>query len=199
MSKVIHINGIPGSGKTTLVKKLNKNKNILAIDTDDISDANEMKMLNNKKCDYLYNKKNIKKYFKLLEKENNKSIKQIIKDNKNKIIVFAGLSIVIPNPDYGFVVKTDIDTNFKRLNLRSLEEICNQKKEIKKLLQSNIPTYKKDLLLFAKLRLHVPFATIVPDIEKRIEKIVKIAKENKFKLLKSDDIYKQIINNIKID
>ena len=191
---IIHINGSPGSGKTTIINKLKTKKNIVAIDLDDIDDKNAMKLLNDKKNDHMFiNLKATIKFWKAKAKLNKESLKKIMKENSDKVLVFAGLSIDIPNVDYGFVMKIDAGKNYKQLSSRTLTDICKNSKQLKKLVTSEIVQNKQFLIMLFKYKIRVYFPMWIIDIEKKISSKIQYAKNNNYKYIPSKEIYKQII------
>ena len=46
---IIHIGGPSGSGKSTLGSMIAKNKRFIVVESDDIDDANALKIINNRK------------------------------------------------------------------------------------------------------------------------------------------------------
>lgn len=98
---IIHITGCAGSGKTTLGKRLAKNKKIVVIESDEIEDKNAIKIINNKKYDNLFTMKNIGKFFELLKEKNESTLDDMINKIKkkypDKIIIVVGLTIDVKN------------------------------------------------------------------------------------------------------
>jgi len=131
---IIHIDGVQGSGKSYICSKL---KNIICIDTDDIMEQTK------KKVCLILQKKNFpqkinKKTLKIIQQEENKIIQDIIRNNN--IIVFAGMTVNIPNPTYKLFIKINNFTSvYKRLMIRELEKIVKNYKNIKKYIKNTKP------------------------------------------------------------
>jgi adenylate kinase family enzyme len=190
---IIHINGVSASGKSTLGRKIAKNKKFLVIDTDDINDKNAMKIINDKKNNKLFTPKNMDKYFKLLDEMNNKDVKKILEKNKNKIIVFVGLTVKIPKTKHKYSIKVDYEENYRRLLKRTMDSFCKNSKTITKLLKSKNSIDKIAMILLHKYEIRMPIPENPPDIYQRIEKWDKRAKNEKYKILLPDKIYDEVI------
>lgn len=176
---IIHVDGVPGSGKSYLCTKL---KNVPCVDTDDIV------KLAFKKADILGIRETKANIDKLVEQIINKLI------NKNNFIVFSGMTASIPNPSYKFFIKIeDLVETYKRLNLRELDKIIRNYDNIKKSIHSM--TAGKNLI-FRNANLTwcfpLPYDNFVEDYEKRLKQ----AKEEGYTILSKEDIYK-FINNLK--
>lgn len=197
---IIHIDGPSGSGKTTLGNKLTKNKHLMVVDTDDIDDKNALKLLRLKKYDHFFTDKNMEKdlFFKQLSKMNKEDeIKLKEKAKKqNKLLVMSGLVITPKKPDYKFFIKIDLDTNYKRVTARTIDDMCKYHQEIKTLLKKNITIHKIYLLLLYKYKLRMGIPSVPPEMNKWNNKRLTDAKKNKYKIMKSDDIYNEIINKV---
>ena len=134
---IIHIVGIPGSGKSYICSKI---KNVLCVDTDDI----------------WYEAIGLMKNFKS-DKAHSDIIKQLVKQyiDNNNIIVFVGSTVKIPNPTYKFFIKiTDFDKTYKRFVIRELDKIYSNYNEIKKYVISTDPY---DTYVQTKFRLTTSF------------------------------------------
>jgi adenylate kinase family enzyme len=119
---IIHIDGVQGSGKSYLCKKI---KNIACIDTDDIM-KEAYKIIENKQKT---TKRNIRT-LQNLNKVKSKLVDEYIANNEN--IIFVGMTAHIPSPTYKFFIKiTDFTTVYKRLLTRELEKIVTNYKKIK--------------------------------------------------------------------
>lgn len=57
---------MPGSGKTTLCKKLSKSPQFIVQDIDDITDKIALKILETKKYDYMFNGTSIREFDELI-------------------------------------------------------------------------------------------------------------------------------------
>jgi adenylate kinase family enzyme len=197
--KIIHILAEPGSGKTTLGKKLQKHSNKFAvIELDDIDDPIGLKMLNESKYLKLISSNkhsDHKKFFKEKDKKGIIEINKLIKkyQKEDKIIIITGLSIdikKIPITDKYFI---DIDPKqlFKQLNLRTLGDIVKYNKEIEKLIKTEAPEKVNQILLY-KYKLRAPFLADYSDVKRFLENRIK--KNKKYKLMTFDKIYGEIIN-----
>jgi len=198
---IIHILGPSGSGKTTLGNKLSNLPNTISLDTDEIDDKNAIKLLSkynieNKIEDKLFNKER--------EILNRKDINKFINDNKNKNIIlvgfdFQGMEIIPEIATHKFSINIDPDSLFRQYQLRSLEYIIKNNKDIKKLLENKKISIDNILaLLTLKYKIRHGFKCegsedIIKDIKKRNKK----ARDKGYKVLFSDEIYEIISNAIK--
>ena len=194
---IIHILALPGSGKTTLGLKLKDYSNKFAIiELDDIDDLIALKMLDTPK------------YLKLAvsKKENDNKKFDNIKDNKgviqinklikkyqkeNKIVVITGLSIDIKNIEITdkYFINIDPKKLFKQLNLRTLNDIVKQNKEIQTLIEN--PEKTNHILLY-KYKLRSPFLANYNNVSRFLENRIKTNKD--YKLMLFDEIYNDIIS-----
>lgn len=194
--KIIHINGVSGSGKSTLARLISKNKKFYVIDTDDIDDKNALKIINNNKYDNLFTDKNMGKFFRLKDKMNDMDMKDIVEKAKinNKILVVVGLTINVPNANYKYLIKTNPVLNYKRLNMRTIDDLCKNYNNIKKLLNSKKSIHKIAMLLLHKYKIRLPMPQDPPEFERRIKAFEKRGKKDKFIILDADNIYRKVIS-----
>ena len=119
---VIHIDGVPGSGKSYMCSKL---KNITCIDTDDI----ETESFNTIEASQKTNHK-IERTYENLENLSAALVRKITDQCKN--VVFVGMTVEIPNADHKYFIKIDdLLSSYKRLQLRELHQIIQNQKQIK--------------------------------------------------------------------
>jgi dephospho-CoA kinase len=149
-SKIIHIAGYIGSGKTTLQTRLqNELPNFLFVDLDVIIDDafNE------------FENPNISDLNKIQDSLHNTLVGYITDAFSKKVhLVLVGIDWpmnVVDYIDYGFCIDTDVVTNYVRKSLRTMNEICNHKDEITKIL--NEPGKTIDTLVRDKLHMSVKF------------------------------------------
>lgn len=196
---IIHILGPSGSGKTTLGKRISKIPNTVVVDTDDIDDPNSLKIVSKYSLD---NKKNINTYKKEVAKKNKEDVDKIIKSNKGKNIVFVGflhlgMDHLIKKIEKGFSIEVEPSTLWRQYNLRTIDAMQKNHREIKKLLESNMDDTKINIIFSKKFGIRNGFDCIGPEglkkhqIDKRKENDIK----NGYIYTKSDSIY-DIINNI---
>lgn len=200
---IYHIIGNSGSGKTTLGKNIIKikNKNIIVIDTDDIDDHNSIKIVNKYSLD---NKKSWNDMEKELSKMNKKDMEKILKNNKDKIIIFvgffhAGMNFMNKKVDKTFHIKIDPETLWKQYNMRSATAIHKNYNEIMKLLNNKMHIDKKYFILSKKFGIRGGGFTC-RNLENYINLIKyheKIAKEQKHFYDTSKNILKEIKKIIK--
>ena len=200
---IIHILGPSGSGKTTLGDDLAFLPNTISLDTDDIDDKNAIKLLSkynieNKEEDRLFNKER--------KRLNKKDINKFISNNKDKNIIlvgfaFQGMEIISKVATHKFSINIDPDSLFRQYQLRSLDYITKNNKDIEKLLKNKkISIDKIVVLLTLKYKIRHGFkCENSQDVRTDIKRRNKEAKEKGYKVLSSDEIYEEVsdaINNL---
>lgn len=194
---IIHIHGASGSGKTTLGKRLAKHKRFMVVETDDIDDHIAMKIINSKKHDHLFTFKNMDKFFKLKDKTGDIAMKKITDKAKkdNKIVIAVGMIITPKNITHKYYVKVDADTNYRRFNLRTMDDVCNNYQEIKELMNNtNISIHKIHMTLLFKYKVRGGIPRGPPETRDYLKMTEKKARKKKYKILSADEIYNEIIN-----
>ena len=196
---IIHILAEPGSGKTTLGLKLKDYSNKFAIiELDDIDDPIALKMLDIPKYLKLAVSKKENDNEKFFNIKDNKGVSQINKlikkyQKEDKIVVITGLSIDIKNIKITdkYFINIDSKKLFKQLNLRTLNDIVKQNKEIQFLIENENPEKINHILLY-KYKLRVPFLADYNDVSRFLENRIK--NNTDYKLMSFDEIYNDIIS-----
>ena len=118
---IIHIDGIQGSGKSYLCSKIK----MKCVDTDEIIDKAYDIIEKSQKC-----LRKMPRTMSQIRKVSDNLIKNYIEKNKN--IVFVGMTAKIPNVDKKYFIKIiNFNLVFKRLVLRELDKIIKSEKKIK--------------------------------------------------------------------
>ena len=192
---IIHIDGPSGSGKSTLGRKIAKDKRFIVIESDEIDDINAVKIIKDKKYNNLFTMKNVDKFFDLLKQKSEESLEIVIEklSKFKKIIVVIGLTINVKDVDKKYFIKINLDTLYKNIHNRTFNDICDNKEDIDKLMKKEKNIHKINMLLLFKYKIRTPVPTIPPKIETDIKNREKQARKNKYKILSSDNIYKEII------
>jgi len=197
---IIHILGLSGSGKTTLGKRLSKLPNTIVIDTDDIDDPNSMKLVSKYSFD---SKKDERMLEKELAEKNKKQVDKIMKDNKDKNIIFvgffhAGMQHLLAKIDKGYSIKIDASTLWRRYNMRTATYIHNNYNEIKKILESTIEDKKIHFIFSKKFGIRDGFDCAgFDDMANFIANMKKRAIENNYSYMTSDKIFDNITKLLK--
>ena len=198
--QIIHILAEPGSGKTTLGLKLKDYSNKFAIiELDDIDDPIALKMLDTPrylKLAVSTKESDNKKFFNIKDNKGVIQINKLIKkyQKENKIVVITGLSIDIKNIEitHKYFINIDPKKLFKQLNLRTLNDIVKQHKQIQSLIENeNENPEKTNLILLYKYKLRVPFLADFNDLSRFKKNRIKNNKD--YKLMSFDEIYNDII------
>nr|QFG73960.1 MAG: hypothetical protein [Megaviridae environmental sample] len=194
---IIHILGPSGSGKTTLANKIAKKyKNTIVVDTDDIDDPNCLKAI--KKYSFVNEKKDSKDVDKQVSVMNKNDINKIIKNNKDKNIIFAGffhdgMSHVEKKVDKGFMIEISPEKLWRQYNLRTATCIHKNFNEIKKLLNSRTNPEKIHMIFCKKFGIRNGFECAgAKDFERLLKKDKEHAKKINYYYTTSNNIYKEI-------
>jgi len=194
---IIHILGPSGSGKTTLAKKIAKKyKNTIIVDTDDIDDPNVLKAI--KKYPFVNEKKDYKKLIKEVSIMNKNDINKIVKNNKDKNIIFAGffhdgMRHIEKKVDKGYMIEITPEKLWRQYNLRTVTYIHKNFNEIKKLLNSKINPTKIQIIFSKKFGIRNGFECAgVNDFVNLLNKNKKEAINKKYYYGTSDKIYEEI-------
>jgi len=178
---IIHVDGVQGSGKSYICKKL---RNIKCFDTDDIATKAFNKIENSQKTN-----KKIPRTLKNLEKISNDLVNNIIK--KNNIVVFVGMTIKINNPTYKLFIKiNDLTETFKRFQLRELDKIINNENIIKKAIKEMTPEHN---FIHRKSELSWHFPVGYNEYKKNYNILLKEAKKKGYDTKTQNEII-EIIN-----
>lgn len=118
---IIHIDGVQGAGKSYVCSQIK----MKCVDTDKIVD-NAYNIIEKSQN----TTKKIPRTMDKIRKVSNNLIKNYIEKNKN--IVFVGMTVKIPEADKKYFIKIiEFDIVFKRLVLRELDKIVQNEKKIK--------------------------------------------------------------------
>ena len=187
---LIVISGPSGAGKTTLGKRLSQ---FNVIDSDTIDDANAMKILNNKKYDYLFTKDDrLKSFEKLKDKMNDLDIKILKKKYKNKLLILVG-RIITPETKYKYYMKVDPRVVYSQLSKRTTNDICKNQKAIDKLVATGAHPDKIAMIILHKYEVRRDFPIFYPGLKEGMEKEIKENKKKGYKIMTSQEIYDDIV------
>jgi len=191
---IIHINGGSGSGKSTLGATLKK-AGYFVIETDDIDDHIMLNLIK-KHPNAFDSRKSTDAIFKIQSKLYEEQINKLIAKYKN--IIFVGIihhkKNLLKNADHKYYIHVDYETHFKQLATRTLNDLCNNRKEILKMINNskNLNTTDKMLLYKYKIRAPFPFDDLNGFIQKTKKRELKYKKED-YKIMSAKDIYSDII------
>ena len=193
MPEIILISGVSGSGKTTLGNKIKeKYKDVVVIDTDDIYDSAFIELYEKNKKFKKIIKNNKGNPQKMHDSFAMKKRDEIIKKNKDKNIIFVGLTVPFDDIKHtGFFIDISLDTNYRRVNIRTLHDICNQSSSLKKMYESTEPKYI-DLLALFKYGIRHKFPIDFDMFKKIYNTMRKEAKKKGYKIMSPDKIMKEV-------
>ena len=190
---IIHINGLPGSGKTTLGKELSNILNIDVVDTDDIHHVNALKILSKYNFETDQLDREYRDYHHELLEINQEDLNEIIEKYTDKNLIITGDAHgMIINTDKGFYIKIDIDLHYKQYNMRLLESINEHYDDIKEKLNSDISTQKKEIEICIKYKISGPFMCSYS----QLRKLDSISEEKSKKIGYKYATYNEIIKEI---
>ena len=208
---IIHIDGLTGSGKTVLGKKISRELNHDVIDVDDIHTINAHNLLSKYNFDinqidivkcqtYIeFNNELLKNYMDELLKINQADFNKELENYKdNNIIITGNLENIVINADKGYYIKIDKDLHYKQYNIKIIEEIYKNYDEIKKILNSDISLYNKRIIIAIKY--NVP-PSLIPNYEKWIkftECSASNAYKSGYKYASQNEIFSEVTELLKI-
>lgn len=197
---IIHIAGSSGSGKTTLGNELKKLNKFIVVDTDDIDDKNFKRLLKSNKEFKKSLNNNTSKWERIKEDENLKSLECVIdkatKQNNNLIIVGISLFGKADPSKFAekkYFIKIDPDILYRRVFLRTLDDIYKNYSKIKSLLKNEENLDTIPFKLSHNFDLRKPFVQEFDFFKKREKQFIKRFRDNKYKIKEVDEIYEEII------
>lgn len=188
---IICVEGAPGSGKTTIGKKLSKLRGVEVIDTDDIDDASAMMLIKNPQNAKMFTPKGMTRFFRAKDELNNVTMEALIASATGKIVVVVGLSIEV-RADRRFFIKATLDENYRRIILRTMHSMCKHRKGIERLLKSSQSTDKIFATLLHKYELRVGVPVPPPVVLGNLARMEKNARHRKCTVLTADQIYQRV-------
>lgn len=198
--QIVMIDGPSGSGKTTIGNKIkNKYKNVLVVDSDKIDDGNFLYLYeNNKKFREMIQKQKGKPYD-IHNKLNIKKRNKIIAKNKDKHIIFIGFTVPLGDIKHiRYYIDIDPKLNFQRINSRTLDSICDNKKEIKEILKKENPN-AFDMLTLYKYEIRQRFPIVYNNLKKGNMTKRKNARKKGYKVMKADKIIPDLEKTLKLE
>jgi len=196
-AKIIHIDGIPGAGKTYICSKITHN-DAVCIDNDDI-----LLYAKNYVDSLLGTDKEIPRTFKSLNKVIKKKVDELIKENigkGKKVIIFVGVRFMVntalDNADYRYFIKlNDLEATFRRVFLRETEKIATNYEAIKNIINNpKLEEIELDDMVNRQCNLALPYPPEFDQYKKHYKRAMGVAKENNYKVMTQDDIIKDINN-----
>jgi dephospho-CoA kinase len=201
---IIHINGSSGAGKSTLGAALKK-AGYYVIETDDIDDEIMLKLI--KKYPNAFDTaKDTNTIFKIHDKLYEDAFRALVKKHKNIIFVglihhkkkrienVIGVTAKSKYDIHKYFIKVDPEVNFKRLMIRTINDLCKNRQAIETLITNskNLNTMDKLLLYKYKIRTSVPFDDIAAFTKKAKKREMRNKKEG-YQILSSKEIYNAIL------
>lgn len=191
--RIILITGTSGSGKTTLGNRIKELfKDYVIVDSDEIDDEAFLELYKNNPVfkhqvlDRTGNPEDM--HFNLTRQKRD----EILNQNKDKTIVFVGHTVELDDVIHeGYHLYVDPETNFKRLNIRTLDDMCSNLDNIKKLFEEEDPRATFDLALFKyKIRTRIPLP--YEAFESMQGWFMNKSKDRGYKIMTSDEIIKDM-------
>ncbi len=201
---IIHINGSSGAGKSTLGAALKK-AGYYVIETDDIDDEIMLKLI--KKYPNAFDTaKAANVVFKIHDKLYEDAFRALVKKHKNIIFVglihhkkkrienVIGVTAKSTYDIHKYFIKVDPEVNFKRLMIRTINDLCKNRQAIETLINNskNLNTLDKLLLYKYKIRTSVPFDDVSAFTKKAKKREMRNKKEG-YQILSSKEIYNTIL------
>lgn len=169
---IIAITGPSGSGKSTIGDIIkHRFKDVIVVDTDDIDDKSFINLFENDQNFKEMIRTDTGEPYKLHEAENISARDLIIKQNPTKNIVFVGLTVSMDGIDHvGYLLDTSSETNFRRVNHRTIRDICKRSAQLERLyLDEDIEFI--DLLTLYRFKIRQRFPTSLGEVKDKLHKM----------------------------
>lgn len=202
---IIHIDGLSGTGKTTLGKNISSQLKISVIELDDISDHNIHKIISKYNYDINqitfdknqryseFTSKLFENFTDELLKLNQIDFDKKLENYKDKNLLITGcIHNMVINIDKGYFIKLDNEIHYKQQNSRHLDRIYENSEEIKEILNSNISLYYKQKYIARKCLVVQGFLPDYNHFVKQTEKQRNNANIFKYKYATQDEIFNDI-------
>lgn len=192
---IIHIDGIPGSGKTYICSKITL-PNSICIDNDDI--VLEAK---NYVDSLLGTKDEMPRTFNSVNKVIKKIVDNLISNhfqNGKKIIIFVGVRFManteLDNAKYRYFIKiNNLGSTFRRVFIRETDKIIANGKKIKALISNpKVEEIELDDMVNRITNLALPYPPEFNQYKKHYKRGLGIARKNNYKILYQEDIISKI-------
>jgi shikimate kinase len=193
IDNVILISGQSGSGKTTIGNKLSNFDDVIVYDTDDVNFDTRNELKSNSEYNEAIDTGNNETSNRMQNTLARKKRDIIINENKNKVIVFVGVTMSFDDIECDkYYIDLDIEEHYKRLSLRTLEEICSNANQIQEIINNVKP--RKSLVDIINLGVKQRFPIDFDKMKSIVENSRKFAEESGYKVMTSKDILREIIS-----
>lgn len=183
---IFHITGPSGAGKTTLGQMLAKLPNTMVIELDDIDDKNVLSLIENKT-------KMPANLRQLKDKMNNRDIKKIIdsyyKNEKIDHLIFTGLTIEVPEYDYGYYINIDKKIWYERLVNREYNMFKKCSPQYFEMINKGVDPDIITAIILHKYKVRHCLPILACAYDRKVPK--------GYKKMSSNDIYKDIVKKMK--
>jgi len=192
---IIHIDGIPGSGKTYICSKITL-PNSICIDNDDI--VLEAK---NYVDSLIGTKDEMPRTFNSVNKVIKKIVDNLISNhfkNGKKIIIFVGVRFIVNtqlnNAHYRYFIKiNNLGSIFRRVFIRETDKIIANGQKIKALISNpKVEEIELDDMVNRITNLALPYPPEFEQYKKHYKRGLSIARKNNYKIFSQEDIISKI-------
>jgi len=192
---IIHVDGIPGSGKTYICSKITL-PNSVCIDNDDIvlESKNYVDSL-------LGTKDEMPRTFNSVNKVIKRKVDNLIShhfQNGKKVIIFVGVRFMVDtelnNAKYRYFIKIhNLGNTFRRVFIRETDKIIENGKKIKALINNpKVEEIELDDMVNRITNLALTYPPEFEQYKKHYKRGLGIARKNNYKILSQEDIISKI-------
>lgn len=195
-NKIIHIIGIPGSGKSTLGKIIqHRFKNIHVIDADEINDDSFIELYTkNPEFKKMINENTGDPQDMHIELNNHK-LNDKLKNQNSHILILGNIDLKL-DIDLKYILDTPLGLNYKQVNIKAIRDICNNKSSIKDLYKNEYPVSVIYAMSYYKYKIRSGFPYDIEDIQNHIQMIS--SNNNDYRLLSGQNILDELDKHIEL-
>jgi shikimate kinase len=189
MKCLIHISGASGSGKSSLGARIKELKRFEVIETDDINDRHALGLI--RKHELTRSK---------VKQLDTQQFAKLIQRSKRDVVIVGRIidmssvrKLIGEHKFHGFYLDVDADTVFRRLNTRHIELIRDRATEMIALLRSRKYSVDEiEALFLHEFEIRRSMPTFADAVKRGIAEDIRLAKKEKYRILKPDQILKQL-------